>query len=102
MARNNKTIIFIVAGVVALAAILGGITYFVLRDNKEETPADNTQSTPQPQPQILIQGVIITQAPATVNKPTSSHNHSTGDRSYVSAFYQANNLMDPTYDNLNF
>ena len=50
MARNNKTIIFIVAGVVALAGILGAITYFALRDNKEETPAENTQSTPQPQP----------------------------------------------------
>ena len=45
MARNNKTIIFIVAGVVALAGILGAIAYFVLRDSKEETPAESTQGT---------------------------------------------------------
>ena len=41
MARNNKTIIFIVAGVVALAGILGTIAFFSFRDKKKEIPADN-------------------------------------------------------------
>ena len=48
MARNNKTIIFIVAGVVALAGIIGTIAFFALRNNEEVKPAESTQSTPQP------------------------------------------------------